>query len=73
MRAAEEILDRNREGQMSGKAYNADVTPVLDLVRNVVEQCAVLVETHTAQHEDNQPLASRIGKNMAAAIRVLVK
>lgn len=46
MRAAAEILDINREGMQGEKAFNANVTPVVDLAKAIVEKCAAIADKH---------------------------
>lgn len=71
MEAAGELLDINREGAMSGKAYNADVTPIINLAKNIVEQCAKIAEKHGWEvcHGDGGIIADQI----AEEIRKLVE
>lgn len=45
MQAAADVLDLNREGQSSGNAYNADVSPIIRLAESIIEQCAATAET----------------------------
>lgn len=42
---------------------------LLSVQRETREADAKMIETWTSQHEMNQPIASRIGENMARAIR----
>lgn len=50
MRAAQEVLEVNHAGAMSGKAYNANVSPIIDLTKKIVEECAKIGDEH-AKHE----------------------
>jgi hypothetical protein len=48
LRTAQELFDRNQEGLVSGEAFNADVTPAIELVRlvrdRVIDECAKAVK-----------------------------
>ena len=67
MEAAVAVLDLNREGQRADVAYNADVTPVLDLARSIVEQCAAVADEHT-QHEHASSAEFAEGYRQAAEL-----
>lgn len=44
MEAAVAVLDLNREGARSDAAYNADVSPIIDLAKEIIERCAAVAE-----------------------------
>lgn len=80
MEAALDVIDRNREGMRQDAAWNADVTPVVDLARNIVEQCAAIADKEAARSFDlvdtDGDYADGLrhsAHNIAAAIRELIK
>jgi glutamate formiminotransferase len=44
MRAALEVIEINRDGMQGTAAFNADVTPIINLAKAIVEQCAKVAE-----------------------------
>ncbi len=61
LQAAAEVIDINRDEIMTGRAFNADVSPALRAAESIIEQCAQIAE------ESSDPAEA------AAKIRELAK
>lgn len=80
MEAALDVIDRNREGMRQDAAFNADVTPVVDLAVKIIEQCAAIADKEAARGADFPDAdpdyhegLRHASQNIAAAIRELIK